>query len=88
VAEGPGDGELQAAKNKIASRGTLKGEIPMGRLSAVGSDWVYAGRYEPLAEKIERIFAVTRDEVHQLAQAAAIDKMDIYTLGPAGDFLT
>ena len=53
VEEGLTDKELLAAKNKIASGATLQGELPMGRLAAVGFDWVYRKEYVPLARQIE-----------------------------------
>ena len=83
VRDGCSEAELAAARNKIASGATLKGEIPMGRLSAVGFDWVYGGNYEPLQKQIEQILAVTRDEVLDLARTWKIDTVDILALGPA-----
>ncbi len=80
---GPSDGELTAAANKIASSATLKGEIPMGRLAAVGFDWTYAGQYRRLDEQIESILAVRAEQVAALAERLAIDEVDILSLGPA-----
>ncbi len=85
--DGPSEGELQAAKNKIASGATLKGEIPMGRLSSVATDWVYAQRYQTLQESIQCVFDVTREQVMQVARQYAIDQVDQTALGPAEDFL-
>ncbi len=82
-AEGPEQAEITAAANKIASSATLKGEIPMGRLSAVGFDWVYGSNYRPLDEQIESIMSVTRQDVMRLAETYEIDKVDILSLGPA-----
>jgi predicted Zn-dependent peptidase len=80
--EGPTESEMTAAKNKIASAATLKGEVPMGRLTAVGFDWVYRGLYEPLAEQIETLFAVTRDEVMAVAREYDLSKTSMLALGP------
>ena len=82
MAEGPTDQEMIAAANKIASVATLKGELPMGRLTALGFDWVYRGEYRPLAEHIERIFAVTSDEVRKLAGDFDLVATTVLTLGP------
>ena len=57
--EGPTADELTAAKNKIASAATLKGELPMGRLTAVGYDWMYRNEYVTLPKQIDKMFAVT-----------------------------
>ncbi|MFB3891049.1 MAG: M16 family metallopeptidase [Phycisphaerae bacterium] len=80
---GPTDAELTAAKNKIASSATLKGELPMGRLTAVGFDWVYRREYVPLADQIEKMLAVTRDEVLAVARKHDLSAVTVVTLGPA-----
>ena len=80
--EGPSAAELQAAKNKIASGATLRGEIPMGRLTAVGFDWVYRGEYVPLAEQIDTLFAVTAEEVVQVARDCDLAAATLLALGP------
>ena len=80
--DGFSDLELQAAKNKIASVATLKGELPMGRLTAVGFDWVYRKEYMPLAEQIETLFAVTADDVMNVAKEFDLTKLTVLALGP------
>jgi len=80
--EGPTDAELQAAKNKIASGATLKGELPMGRLTEVGFEWVYRGQYVPLAESIEAVLRITRDEVADLARTYDLTAATVLALGP------
>jgi len=80
---GPQERELQAAKNKIASEATLRGELPMGRLSAVGFDWIYCGEYMPLSKQIEALFAVSREDVHQLARKHDLPRATLVALGPA-----
>jgi predicted Zn-dependent peptidase len=82
VADGCTEAELLAAKNKIASTATLKSELPMGRLTAVGADWVYRGEYVPLARQIERLFAVTADEVRQVARDHELSAKALLGLGP------
>jgi predicted Zn-dependent peptidase len=79
---GFGELELQAAKNKIASAATLKGEVPMGRLTAVGFDWVYRKDYMPLAQQIEQLFEVTADDVMSVAREYDLTKVTILALGP------
>ncbi len=82
MAEGPTDLEMTAAGNKIASAATLKGELPMGRLTALGFDWVYREEYKPLAEHIEQIFAVTSEQVRELAKQFDLSAATVLTLGP------
>ena len=81
-ADGPTAAELQAAKNKTAAGATLEGELPMGRLTAVGSDWVYRKDYRPLAEHIERILAVPADAVTDLVRKYDITATTTLALGP------
>ena len=80
--EGPTDVELTAAKNKTASGATMRGEVPMGRLTAVGFDWVYRGIYQPLSERIEATFAVTRDDVVEVARRYDLAATTVLALGP------
>jgi predicted Zn-dependent peptidase len=80
--EGATEDELLAAKNKIASAATLKGEIPMGRLTSVGFDWVYRKEYVPLATQIEKMFAVTRQDILALAQKYDLTATSMVALGP------
>jgi len=74
--------ELQAAKNKIASAATLKGELPMGRLVAVGFDWIYRREYIPLARQIDTLFAVSADEVMNVARQYDLTATTVLGLGP------
>ena len=79
---GPTDTELQAAQNKIASGATLTGELPMGRLTAVGFDWVYRNDYTPLAGQIEKVFAVTCDDILALVRQYDLTELTTLALGP------
>jgi predicted Zn-dependent peptidase len=80
--EGPTEDELTAAKNKIASGATLKGELPMGRLTAVGFDWIYRHEYIPLAQQIEKMYAVTAKEILDLARRYDLTRTLAVALGP------
>ena len=80
--KGPTDAELQAAKNKIASGATIKGELPMGRLTSVAFNWVYRKEYQPLSEQIERLFAVTSQELLDIARTCELTDATTLTLGP------
>ena len=81
--EGPTDAELVAAKNKIASSATLTGELPMGRLTTVGFDWVYRQEYMPLARQIDSLMAVTRREVLDVVRKYNIASTLAVGLGPS-----
>ncbi len=81
--EGPSEAEVQAAKNKIASAATLKDELPMGRLTSVGFDWIYRREYLPLEQEIDRYFAVTAWQVLEAARRYDLMATTILGLGPA-----
>jgi predicted Zn-dependent peptidase len=80
--EGPTEQEMSAAKNKTASGITLKGELPMGRLTSVGFDWVYRKSYTQLSEHIDRVLAVSSEQVLELARKYDILATTQLTLGP------
>jgi predicted Zn-dependent peptidase len=81
-AEGPTEGELLAAKNKIAAGATLKGETPMGRLVAVGYDWLYRGEYVGLADQIDTLYRVTSRDVLEVVRQCDLTKATLAALGP------
>jgi len=82
VTEGPTEKEMSAAKNKIASAATLKGELPMGRLTSVGYEWIYRAGYVTLAEHIKRTLSVTTEEVRELVRRYDLTKTTTLALGP------
>jgi len=51
----------------------------------VGSDWIYRRQYQPLAEMIEELFAVTRNDVIELARRLDLTSYTLVALGPAKD---
>ena len=80
--DGPTEPELEAAKNKLASIQTVKGELPTGRLTAVGFDWIYRGRYVPLNRQIDLLFDVSRCQVHDLINQYDLTAVTTLALGP------
>ena len=80
--EGPTPAELIAAKNKIASASVLNGELPMGRLTAVGFEWIYRHSYTPLDEQIEELMALTADDVLAVARQYELASAALLSLGP------
>ena len=74
--------ELERAKNKIATQATLSGESPTGRMRGLGGQWTYLGQYFPLAEEVERVMAVTVDDVRDLVGAMPFRPRTIVRLGP------
>lgn len=74
--------EVERAKNKLATAATLSGERPGGRMRGLGSQWTYLGQYIPLADEIERMMAVTVDDVAALLEDFPFTPRVIATLGP------
>ena len=80
--EGPTEAELLAAKNKIATSATMKGELPMGRLTSVGFEWVYRDEHVPLADDIAAMFAVTTDDIRGVLASHDMTAATVLALGP------
>lgn len=80
--DGPTDSQLTAARNKIATGITLKGELPMGRLADIAGDWVYRNDYMPLEDQIARLLAVDCDDVRQVAARYDPASAAMLALGP------
>src|SRR5678816_1461003 len=77
------DEEIERAKNKIASSLVLQGEIPLGRMRSIGSQWLYNKEYRSLEQDMETLMKVDRKSLEQLMRDYPFDPMTIVTLGPA-----
>jgi len=80
--EGPTDNELTAAKNQQAASWTLGSEMPMGRLTRIGYGWLYRRKHVPLDDTIDRLLAVTGEQVLALVRACDLLAMSVFALGP------
>lgn len=76
------DDEVERAKNKIASSLVLQGEVPLGRMRAIGGQWMYNRQYRPLELDMATLNAVTPDSLKQLMREFTFDPMTIVSLGP------
>jgi predicted Zn-dependent peptidase len=74
--------EVERAKNKIASSLVLSGEVPIGRMRAIGSQWIYNKEYRSLDQDMATLMSVTPDSLRQLMNDFPFDPMTIVTLGP------
>lgn len=63
------DEDLERAKSKLVAKVVLDGELPMGRLMALGIEWNYRKESTPLRVVIDKIKAISRDDIQ-----AAINK--------------
>ncbi|MEQ8848499.1 pitrilysin family protein [Botrimarina sp.] len=85
AADTPTQNELALAKSKIKSRVVLGSERPRSRLFHLGGNWLLRGEYRPVAEELERLDAVTRDDLARIAQAWPLDRNAVVTVGPRDD---
>lgn len=78
------EAEVERAKNKLATQATLRGENPGGRMRDLGTRWLYLGAYAPLEEEVERITAVTVDDLRQLLAEFPFTPRATVRLSPNG----
>jgi predicted Zn-dependent peptidase len=74
--------EVERAKNKIASSIVLQGEIPLGRMRAIGGQWIYNKEYRSLEQDMATLQAITPASLKALMHDFPFDPMTIVTLGP------
>ncbi|WP_432798757.1 M16 family metallopeptidase [Poriferisphaera sp. WC338] len=80
--EGLTGGELERAKNKLATAATLQGERPAGRMQGLGGQWLYQGEYTPLSEELARLMAVTREDIVRVIEKYRFAPRTILSLTP------
>ena len=74
--------EVERAKNKIATSLVLSGEVPIGRMRSIGSQWIYNKRYRSLETDMATLQSVTVDSLQQLMTEFPFDPMTVVSLGP------
>jgi predicted Zn-dependent peptidase len=74
--------ELEQAKNKVASRIVLRSERPMGRLSSLGSNWVYRGEYRSVQDDLDSFRKITVDDIRELLAAYPLGQLSTAAVGP------
>ncbi|MFZ0035060.1 MAG: pitrilysin family protein [Sedimentisphaerales bacterium] len=80
---GINEDELRKAKNKILSKLVLENELPMGRLNALGANWIYLQRYRTIEDDVNAIKAVTIDDVRSLIEQFSLGDFTQFSIGPA-----
>ncbi len=75
-------GEIERAKNKLATQATLQDENPGGRMRSLGMQWTYLGQYIPLETELEQLMAVSVDDVQALVTEMPFRPRTIVRLGP------
>jgi predicted Zn-dependent peptidase len=74
--------DLDRAKAKVMSRIVLDGELPMGRLMALGLEWNYRRESTPLTPVIERVKGVSRSDIERALQTYKLTEWSEYRLTP------
>lgn len=82
VKEDLNDDEVERAKNKIASQIVLQGEVPIGRMRAIGGQWTYTGQYRSLEHDMAVLQSITAADLKQLMREYPFSPMTRVTLGP------
>jgi predicted Zn-dependent peptidase len=76
------DEDLDRAKAKVMSRIVLDGELPMGRLMALGLEWNYRKESTPLATVLERVKQIRRGDVERALADYTLSDWAEYRLVP------
>ena len=74
--------EVERARNKIASSIVLSGEVPIGRMRAIGGQWMYNKQYRSLERDMATLNSVTTESLSELMREFPFDPMTIVSLGP------
>ncbi|TWU06712.1 Protease 3 precursor [Symmachiella macrocystis] len=74
--------ELTQAKNKVSSRIVLRSERPMGRLGALGSNWLYRGEYRSVEDDLNVIAGITSDDIRRLLDEYPLGQTTTTAVGP------
>ena len=80
--DGVSEADLQQAKNKVASRIVLRSERPMGRLSSLGTNWVYRQEYCSVDDDLKMLQSITTDSIRQLLDAYPLGQLTTVAVGP------
>lgn len=84
AAEGPSEGEVEMTKRQLHGSIVIAQESVSGRMYHMARQELYTGRYTPPETQVERILAVTRDEVAALAaEFLRPERFALGALGPA-----
>jgi len=76
------DDEVERAKNKLASSVVLQGESPMGRMRAIGGQWVYNREYRSIEDDLATLAAINTNSLRQILADFPFAPMTIVSLGP------
>jgi predicted Zn-dependent peptidase len=76
------DEEVERAKRRLASGQVLGAETPMGRLRAVGFDWIYRHEQKSVDDSLNLLLGVTTAQVNEVLAAQPFERAATVGLGP------
>ncbi|MGE3314432.1 MAG: M16 family metallopeptidase [Planctomycetaceae bacterium] len=74
--------ELAQAKSKIASRVVIRSERPMGRLSSLGSNWLYRREYRTVEDDLKTLQSITVADLEELLKKYPLRTTSTAAVGP------
>jgi len=77
------ESDLERLRNRALTAATLAGERPGGRMQRLGRMWTYLGRRVSLEEDLEKINAVTLDDLRAVYEAFPFRPRVVGRLTPA-----
>ncbi|MBT4868374.1 MAG: insulinase family protein [Planctomycetaceae bacterium] len=76
------DVEVEQSRNKVASRVVLRSERPMGRLSSLGSNWVYRQEHQTVEDDLKILESLSAKSIRELLEAYPLGQMTTVGIGP------
>lgn len=76
------DEDLERAKTKITTRVVMSGELPMGRLMALGMEWNYRRKLHKLENDVAGYKSVTRKSIENALAVCPLNNFVEYRLLP------
>lgn len=76
------DEELHQARSKMLSMLVRGSERPMGRMMALGMNWLYQSEYRSVDDELKRYEAVTLADVRTVLDRYPLDNVTTLALGP------
>jgi len=80
--DGLSEAEVERAKRRLASQTVLGAETPMGRLRAVGNDWIYRRERKTPDDSLRLLLDVSLAQVNEILACNPFERASVVALGP------
>jgi predicted Zn-dependent peptidase len=74
--------ELEQARNKVSSRLVLRSERPMGRLGALGNNWLFRREYRSIDDDLAIVRNITLGDIRRLLDQFPLGQTTTIGVGP------